>query len=292
MKIFFSCLLFLTFCIPQAYCWDDILNDVDTQSASSSFARSNNFSNNSQKELAVGLVTIAIPNKPPIPLGTAWAVKKNLLATNAHVVEGILDTLQKLKEMNIEGATPYFLPNKSNNQSYEIVDVTTHPGYQNIPVNAYGKPPVNNPDLGVLEINGQLSHILTLATQDELKELKAGQAVQYIGFPMENLIGGNINLHSLIATTQSGTISAMSDWWLGDSGQEKNWLIRHDMGATGGASGSPIFNSAGHVIGLINAGNIIGQVSKTKDGIKVTRAPSAAMVNFGIRVDLLTEIME
>jgi S1-C subfamily serine protease len=170
--------------------------------------------------------------------------------------------------------------------------LTIHPGYQKIPVNAQGKKPINNPDVAILEINGQLTNILTLATKGELQELRAGQSIQYIGFPMEGLAGKNININSLIATTQSGTITAMSDWWLGDSGQEKNWVIRHDMGATGGASGSPMFNADGHVIGLINAGNIIGQVRQTSDGLKVSRAPSAAMVNFGIRVDLLDEILK
>lgn len=292
MKIFFSYLLFFTFFIPQAHGWDSVINDVDTQSTSSSFSLSNNSSNNTQKELAVGLVIIAVPNKSPIPIGTAWAVKENLLATNAHVAEAIIDIMQKLHELKINGATPYFLPNKSNNQNYEIIDLTVHPAYLKIPVSPHGKQPVNFPDVAILEVNGQLSHILTLATKDELKELKAGQSIQYIGFPMENLIGQNINLNSLIATTQSGTISAMSNWWLGDSGQENNRLIRHDMGATGGASGSPMFNANGHVIGLINAGNIIGQVLETKDGLEVTRAPNAAMVNFGIRSDLLDEIMK
>ena len=97
MKILFYILLFSTFFTPQAHSWDDILNDVDTQKTSSS-SRANSFSNNTQKELGVGLVIIAIPNKAPLPIGTAWAIKKNLLATNAHVAEGILDILQQLKE--------------------------------------------------------------------------------------------------------------------------------------------------------------------------------------------------
>ena len=92
----------------------------------------------------------------------------------------------------------------------------------------------------------------------------------------------------MLATTKSGTINAMSDWWLGDSGPEANKLIRHDLGATGGASGSPLFNKNGQVIGLVNAGNIIKVIEFTKNGKPtIVRSPNAVMINFGIRVDLL-----
>ena len=46
----------------------------------------------------------------------------------------------------------------------------------------------------------------------------------------------------------------------------------------------PIFTKNGEVIALLHEGNIIGQI--TKYG-KVDRAPSAAQVNFGVRVDLI-----
>ena len=42
-------------------------------------------------------------------------------------------------------------------------------------------------------------------------------------------------------------------------------------------------SSKGEVIALLNAGNVIGQVSRGK----VQRAPSAAQINFAVRVDLL-----
>ena len=54
---------------------------------------------------------------------------------------------------------------------------------------------------------------------------------------------------------------------------------------TGGASGSPIFNANGEVVALLCGGNIVPQV-KTEKGI-LTRLPSAALVNFAVRADLL-----
>jgi hypothetical protein len=62
------------------------------------------------------------------------------------------------------------------------------------------------------------------------------------------------------------------------------------MGSAGGASGSPIFNSRGEVVAILSAGNIIGQVSVNAGKINVIRAPSAAMVNYAQRVDILADI--
>lgn len=64
--------------------------------------------------------------------------------------------------------------------------------------------------------------------------------------------------------------------------------MQHNLGATGGASGSPIFNAKGEIVAILNAGNIIGSVSFESGN--VVRAPSSVMVNFAQRVDLLRDI--
>ncbi|MEY3775517.1 MAG: hypothetical protein RLZZ129_2297, partial [Verrucomicrobiota bacterium] len=51
--------------------------------------------------------------------------------------------------------------------------------------------------------------------------------------------------------------------------------------------GSPMFNTRGEVVTILNAGNIIGTINR--DG-NVVRAPSAVMVNCAQRVDLLRDI--
>jgi len=70
---------------------------------------------------------------------------------------------------------------------------------------------------------------------------------------------------------------------LGGSG----WCGR--LGAAGGSSGSPVFNPKGEVIGILSAGNFVGQVN-LETGEK-TRAPSAVMINFAQRIDILREIL-
>ena len=70
-------------------------------------------------------------------------------------------------------------------------------------------------------------------------------------------------------------------------------LIRHNLPATGGASGSPIFAPNGEVVGILFAGNILldsyckekQKAAKKDPGI--CRMPNAAMINFAERADLL-----
>ena len=246
---------------------------------------------NGDKEKSVGIVVVSVPGRSPFRIGTAWLYKSDVLATNAHVAAGIANLLKALAEKKISGV-PYYLPNKTKGKFVRIVDLAIHPGYGRTPVDMNGRAPVNQPDVALMRLEEKMSSPLPVAGRDTLRRLKAGDTVQYIGFPTENLIGDNVNLNNVMATTKTGTINAMSDWWLGDSGPDANKVIRHDMGATGGASGSPIFNKSGEVVGLVNAGNIVANYVVAENGeLKVkARTPHAVMINYGIRVDLLEEV--
>jgi S1-C subfamily serine protease len=101
------------------------------------------------------------------------------------------------------------------------------------------------------------------------------------------MAGNNVDVRNPVATMQSGIITATTDYWLTPAPFERRFSVQHNLGATGGASGSPIFNSRGEVVAILNAGNIIGTISH--DG-NVVRAPSAVMVNYAQRVDLLRDI--
>jgi hypothetical protein len=68
-------------------------------------------------------------------------------------------------------------------------------------------------------------------------------------------------------------------------------LIQHSVPVTGGASGSPLIDPSGRVIGLVNGGNTT--VMKSEDSATgKTRTPNAALVNFAQRVDLLRELAD
>lgn len=269
---------------------------------------------------AVGVVTInyELQNgfKNRIPIGTAWAFSENKFATNAHVVQDIrsirsrfvtpilldyaakegckdLQELfnkvgeEKFKQLcaeaeafireSIKGITVTIVIHRGRGKSYLVSHYQTHKDYGM-------KGTSFNPDVAVLTIRGKHDSCFKIANENALYALRAGDAIAFLGFPMENLEQDNMNISNPIATMQTGIISAVSDFDMKDAGADGNYLIRHNLPATGGASGSPIFTKNGEVIALLHEGNIIGQI--TKYG-KVDRAPSAAQVNFGVRVDLI-----
>ena len=76
--------------------------------------------------------------------------------------------------------------------------------------------------------------------------------------------------------------------WFGPAG---NFLVRHNLPATGGASGSPIFLADGSVAAVLNAGNIILAFNPQGDSVTMSRAPSAAGVNYAQRIDILRDLV-
>lgn len=240
-------------------------------------------------EQAIGLVVVVASPKggasQPMPFATSWAIGPKVFATNSHVTEGA-------KEYMGKGLAVYIVINRNADRRYKVTRATSHPKYGKEERNFDGRDmAVGGFDVGLLEIEEPVSNWLKLAPRDELERIDSGYRIAYLGFPMENLSGGGVDPRSPVATMQSGIITSATDWWLSKAPYEKRLLLQHNLGATGGASGSPIFNARGEVVGVLNAGNIAMQMMKTEDGkMEVTRTPSAAMVNFAQRVDLFQDI--
>jgi hypothetical protein len=108
------------------------------------------------------------------------------------------------------------------------------------------------------------------------------------------------------ATLHFGNISSLTDVFMCRADDAKDQLlIQHTVPVTGGMSGSPLVDGSGKVIGVVSGGNTdkfvsevivpkgSGQASnsdkpgKNKLEIEKMRIPSAAMVNFAQRIDLL-----
>ena len=240
----------------------------------------------------VGIVVIVGKNRHK-KMGTAWAVRPSWFATNSHISDPVKAFLDK-------GIDVFIAVNKSQKR-YRVVEAISHPRYGETKRNFEGKLSFAlSHDVGLLKIEGSTSKLFPLATINELRKLASGSRIAYLGFPSENMEGGNVDIHRPLATMQSGIITTISDYWLGDSGFEKNLLLRHNLGAAGGASGSPIFNTRGKVVGILNAGNVIYKYIRDKQG-KILfdkggdpiweRTPSGVMVNFAQRIDLLNNIL-
>ena len=240
---------------------------------------------------AVGVIIVSIPGVGPVPVGTVWAFEAKRFATNAHVVEAVADLVQQGKQHRGDAAA-FVLINGRPEQRLRVTGFNAHPKYGQESVNFRGVPStVTTNDVGIVEVAEPVEHWFRIASPSDLKQLRAGYRVAYLGFPMEGLNNSNLDVTSPVATMQSGIISAVSDYWNGDSGFEKNLVVRHNLAATGGASGSPIFNSEGKVVGLLSAGNVeINAKLNAKGEVELRRGPSAALVNFGMRADLLNAL--
>lgn len=234
---------------------------------------------------AVGLVVIVHPRiegGQPTPMATAWAIGPRVFATNSHVSAPVRDVLA-------QGGSAYVVINRSPDKKLKITQAVVHPKYGKPELNFEGKPhAVPAYDVGLLYVDEDAPKFFKVARRAELEKLDSGYRIGYLGFPMEGMAGGGVEVRSPVATMQSGIVTSNTDYWLSAAAFEKRLLVQHNLGATGGASGSPIFNSSGEIVALLNAGNIIGQISFETG--KVARAPSGVMVNFAQRVDLLRDI--
>ncbi len=234
---------------------------------------------------AVGLVVIVHPNisnGQPTPMATAWAVGPRVFATNSHVSKPVLEVIQN-------GGSAYIVINRNPDKKIRITRAVVHPRYEKTELNFEGKQPaVAAYDVGLLHTDESAPRIFKVAKRAELEKLDSGYRIGYLGFPMEGMAGGGVEVRSPVATMQSGIVTSATDFWLAQASYEKRLLVQHSLGATGGASGSPIFNAKGEIVAILNAGNIIGTVSF--DTGKIVRAPSSVMVNFAQRVDILRDI--
>lgn len=229
---------------------------------------------------AVGLVVVSSP-KGPEGFGTAWAIAPGIYATNSHVSQPIAELLKN-------GGSAYIAVNRRPDLRLKITRAVVHPRYGKEETNFEGKKqPVLSYDVGLLYVQGEAPKTFRPARKPELEKLDSGYRIGFLGFPMEGMAGNNVDVRNPVATMQSGIVTATTDYWLAPGPFERRFSVQHNLGATGGASGSPIFNARGEVVAILNAGNIIGTINR--DG-NVVRAPSAVMVNYAQRVDLLRDI--
>lgn len=225
------------------------------------------------------------------PIGTAWAVEDGVLATNAHVVEGVAELLEKYKGRAFA---------RSNTD--EIVDLPIeswdiHPGYERFTewmvryagdrVQREGGLP--NPfDVGVFRIKQAQADLmeapLALANESTLFGIRQGSEVTTVGFPMEGLLGGGTDSSRPVASFRRGSLDKMTDAFLGRGDVEDSIMLSYQFEITGGASGSPVFDTRGRVIGLVAAGNVVGKTERGRVAVGGT--------TLGPRVDVLKELLD
>ena len=238
---------------------------------------------------AVGIVVVGgIPGVVGgIPIGTAWAVGPNKFATNGHVVQGVIDVLlwwEKNKKLSLR---VFIAINQKKDLIYNVNKMQVHNRYGKREVNYGGEVSVGKYDTGFLYTDKETPTYFKLANIQTLKNLRAGNKIGYLGFPTEELRSDNVNLSNPIATMQTGIITSVSNYFM--ENKAPKYFVRHNLPATGGSSGSPIFAPNGEVIAILWGGNMARAFCKRqpKVGIAVCRTPNAAMINYAERADLL-----
>jgi len=203
---------------------------------------------------------------------TAFAVSADRLITNAHCV-ALADDFHK------RGGQIFVVQNGHADRRLPVVKTRRVSGFSG----AGGI----SPDVGWLKVPGGLTVKVTLAPADEYRGLSTGDPMFTYGFP-----GRLADVSAPEATFVEGTVGRITtlDGRSGDVRETK--LIQHSAFTTGGTSGSPIFNGAGHVV-AVNTGGYAEAVASGKgeagQGAVVSR--SLPGYNFGMRVDLVEELL-
>ena len=228
---------------------------------------------------AVGLVLRQTADGKVEGVGTAWLAQgRGVLVTNAHVAEVVAPA---------NGGGWVVFPGTAG-QPYPIASVDLHPQYVRQTQGAGNGATVVTHDVAIIRLSTPPPHAgVPIAPKHKILALRDLQPVAYVGYPMRALAGGGTSLESPRPVAKSGTISALTDWLQRETPAAEAQLIRHDLGVTGGASGSPLWDGEGNVVGIICAMNIERIVNPNTRKLEVI--PSAAMINFAQRIDVLTD---
>ena len=203
---------------------------------------------------------------------TAFAIKPDRLVSNAHCVVAAEDYKKR-------GGSIWVVQNGHPNVRFAVERMKRVAGF-------FAAGGGITPDVGWLKIDGKLPASVTLAAPAEYQALGTGDQMYTYGFP-----GRLADVSAPEATFVEGVIGRITtlDGRVGDVKQTR--LIQHSAFTSGGTSGSPIFNGAGHVV-AVNTG---GYAEATGDGSgrSATQVVSRSLpgYNFGMRVDLVEELL-
>jgi hypothetical protein len=224
------------------------------------------------------------------PVGTAWVVASQRLATNAHVALALREGIASSSGIRIVA--------RRSSSAVPMLEVSNemlvHPGYERwSPRLAEQFEPgpggsirsvnfIPPADVALLTVSsGDPGKPLQLAAGTAAEDaVNRGRAVGYVGYPCENVAGFPTLL------SPSGRITATTDFFFDPDAAEK-LLVHHDAVITGGASGSPLLNEEGLVVAIVSAGSMIF-VRQGPNSMQ--RVPFG--LNYAQRASLIQELLD
>lgn len=208
---------------------------------------------------------------------TAFAVRADMLATNAHCV------LEMQRQVG-EGVQFVALPNGGQGGRFQVVWMARHPNY---------RPDSPNPteDVGLVRISGQTTQSVRLAPPEQLARLQPGDTIYVYGFP-----GNLMEARSPVATITAGVIGRITTFQGLQESYATSLLLQHSAFTSPGTSGSPIFDNAGAVV-AVNTGAFRRLSEQTVVDPSTGRRGSILMTQdlsgyaFGVRSDLVQSLL-
>lgn len=214
-------------------------------------------------------------------VGTGWTVAKNLIATNAHVVGDVPERLARGEKVTMVAVS-----DSGMTRQLQLGRAHRHPRW------------VGNPsrpefffDVGLFEVVlGDAGRPIVLATAADLNDLVAPVTVGYVGFPSKGVWKSDRAFHNKQAFV--GQINAIVAVDLVEAESSTDRMVMHNLQTSGGASGSPIVNSHGQVVALLNSGQLFGIATGLAADGSSAETPIYSGFNGGVRVDILARYME
>jgi len=228
-------------------------------------------------------------------VGTGWCAAQQTLATNAHVAAALREGAAKPEMLVIARRAT-----ADGIHDVAVNEITMHPGYATWnrilddptirlragPAGSAAADALIAPyDVALLRTAEDCGPPIPLASVDELRAVKAGDEVGYVGFPAENVFDPRTSPPALL----TGRITRLTDFFYNPVRDDTALLIHHNLATVGGASGSPIVNKAGKVVALNSAGSFVGVIESAAQ-TRPTRVPVG--FSYGQSVQFLRECME
>jgi hypothetical protein len=231
-------------------------------------------------------------------VGTGWTVGERLIATNAHVAIALREGAGEHGKPIARRATADGI------RDIGIESIDAHPGYatwskiltdptmrMRSGASAGGAASVSSEtlitpyDVAVLRADADCGKPLPLASVEEIRALRAGEEMGYVGYPAENVFDPRTSPPALL----TGRVIRLTDFFYNPVAGETAVLVHHNLPTVGGASGSPILNRAGRVVAINSAGSFVGAVASVQ-ATRLARIPVG--FNYGQSVEFLRECLD